>query len=144
MRARFEKGLLFVLFALPAVCGAQSSGCYSSTTDTYAVRLLSFARLEVGSTDSTQIAARATAGTPTVDSTKVVITTDARTCSSVVAAINAYRNTPGAFRRVQIATLAHSGFLAFDGFAVSGPSSGSNPVYYITKQFQVKSVLLGL
>lgn len=138
------RALLLAQFLLPVVCGAQSSGCYASTTDSVAVRLLSFARFSVGSTDSTQVAGRASIGIPTVDSSKVVLTTDARTCASLVTALNTYLNTRGATRRVQIAKLVNAGYLAYDGFDVIWPRSGSNPVYLFSKQFVVKAVLLGL
>lgn len=144
MMSRFQRGSMLCGILLPAICGAQSSGCYTSTTDAAAVLLRDFARIEVGSTDSTQVAGRAIIGLPTLDSANVIITVDARVCSSVVAAINTYLNTPGAIRRVEIAKLVNSGYLAYDGYFVRLPNTGSNPVYFISKQFQVKAVLLGL
>ncbi len=144
MLSPFRRLLLLLLILLPVVAGAQSSGCYASTTDSLALRLLDFARFDVGSTDSTQVAVRASIGIPTVDSSMVVLTTDARTCSSVVSAINVFRNTPRAVRRLQVAKLVNSGYMAYDGYGVIFPRKGSNPVYLISKQFRVTAVLLGL
>lgn len=138
------RGVLTSLFVLPAAVGAQASGCYTSTTDPLALRLLDFARFSVGSTDSTAVAARTIVGLPAVDSAKIVLTADARTCASIVSALNTFLKTPGAVRRVQVAKLVSSGFLAYDGYAPTVANAGSNPVYFLSKQFAVKSVLLGL
>ena len=53
------RGVLTSLLLFPAAGGAQASVCYASTSDPLALRLLDFARFEVGSTDSTQEIGRA-------------------------------------------------------------------------------------
>jgi hypothetical protein len=145
LRCRVQSTLALVTLFTPILATAQTSGCYSSTTDDPAVLLRMFARFSVAATDSVAVASRSLLGIPAVDSTKVVLTTDSRTCTSIVAAINRYENTPGMARLVQVANLAKSGFMAYDGSSPAViPPPFVRPVYNITKQFVVRNVLLGL
>ena len=129
---------------LPGALFAQPSGCYPSISDQPALLLRAYSRYVAAATDSISYLSRADLGIALLDSTKVVMTVDSRTCANVVSAINAYDGTPGLIRHVQVAQLVKSGFMAYDGSTPISASSYVRRVYVITTKFVVKQVLLGL
>ena len=83
-------------------------------------------------------------GLPPLDSTKVVLTQHTQPCTRIVYAINAYHDRPNAVLRVRVVRLARSGYMAYDGSVPDLGTSSRRPVYYLERDFVVKTVLLGL
>jgi hypothetical protein len=121
----------------------QVNGCPSTTTDTAARLLLRFARVSVSSPEPEAVAWRVRLGLPALDTTKVVMVKDSKTCTSVVTAFNTYWNTPGAVRTVMIAKLSTTGFMAFEPLPVPGPGDASRAVFLFTTKFAVWNIVIG-
>ncbi|MES3034907.1 MAG: hypothetical protein V4813_12990 [Gemmatimonadota bacterium] len=139
-----------VATAVVALCLAttlraqQVRGCLRVTDDGTALRLLSVARLSAAATEPEETEWRRAVGVPRLDSTKVVIVADVRTCAGVVAAINAYFKTPGAGRTVQVVRMDHAGFMAVEPLPAPAPGGASRAVYYISKRYRVVNVQVGI
>lgn len=144
MPRKLRTWILAIGASAPSALLAQGSGCYPSVSDTPALQLLSYSRYIAAATDSVSNVSRADLGLPLLDSTKVSLTLDARTCTNIVAGINTFLNTPNAIRRLQVAQLVKSGFMASDGTTPGPATSFVRPVYFLTTRYVVKTVLLGL
>lgn len=134
--------LTMTLAAAPRIGGAQSSGCEPSLTSDEARTMLGFARFTVSGMDPGTIRVRTAIGLPVIDTTKVVLTTMAKTCTDAVAGINAKQGTPGRVRRIHLVKLNTSGYMAFE--PVYAPGLTVRPVYVLSKTLAVTNLLLGL
>lgn len=121
---------------LPRDLVSQVSSCRAITEDS--ARLRSAARTFVGSTDSSDVAFRTGLGFAAMDTTRVVASTDSRTCGKVVTAINTFLSTPGRVRTVHVVALVNGGYFAFDPDAppLQAPSEW-RAVFLVSKQFTV-------
>lgn len=130
-----------VLLFFATAAGAQSSRCVASGDD--GMRLLQFARQLATTTDTLDARVRINAGFTAMDSTKVLIETDARTCAASVAGINARLGTPGAPRLVHLIRMTTQGYLALvPALAGTFPGSEYNPIWVLTRQGNVRTGIL--
>jgi hypothetical protein len=134
-------GLIGLSALCPAQVRAQTSGCLPSDGDAIMVR--NDAREMIAPRFPRTTAVRDSVGFTSMDTTKIVMVSDARTCTSIVAGINAHLGTPGRVRRIHVVKMGTQGYLAFEPAMVgSDPRNEWTPTWVITRQFAVRKSIL--
>lgn len=121
---------------------AQSSACLP--TDATGVLIRGYGRSMAVTTDTLRAKLRTKAGFTAMDSTKVVLSVDAKVCSGIVAGINTFLSTPGRTRLVYVVVMGTQGFLALEpAFAPANPTSEYKPLFATSRKYVVSISILG-
>lgn len=110
--------VLMITLCMASALRAQTTGCLPS--DAMALDLRSFARQLAVSTDAVDIRRRTQAGFTSTDTTKIVVESVAKSCTTVVSGVNTAMKTPGQARLMYVVRFNTQGFLALQP---SSPSS---------------------
>lgn len=104
--------------AVTSSVNAQASVCWGS--DASAIRLRSFVRQLSTGTDTVSVALRNAVQLVRVDSTKITLVTDSKTCASLLTGYNSAASTPGRARRLYVVSAAGRSFAVVDSAERAG------------------------
>jgi hypothetical protein len=117
---------------------AQTATCIV-TPDSSSIRLRSFVRDLVTGSDESSVRVRATLGLSTMDSTKVVVLNNVKTCAKVVTGVNAALKTAPATRQLYVYVLGRN-YAVFDPEVVVQSQGGA--VVFLDSQFNPIDIVL--